>query len=255
VLAKPVACRWRRYLRLSLRGLIVLVLLIGVALGWLVRSAHIQRDAVAAIENARGIASYDWQRKGQTYSPGAMPDAPRWLVDLIGVDYFGHVTHVAICYPSNTTEVPMAQIEHLTRLKSLCLSGSTISDEGLAHVTGLTNLSILELTGTRITDAGLAHLKGLANLAELHLDSTQTTAAGLKNLKALTKLTHVVLDGEQINDTGVKELRQALPSLNIFFWPPLRLIQIIDRGAAAHANALDAAEVEGPQDDARLREP
>jgi internalin A len=227
VLAEPVACRWRRYLRLSLRALIVLVLLIDVALGWLVRSAHIQRDAVAAIKNAGGIASYDWQRKKQTYWPNGKPDAPRWLVDLIGVDYFGHVTHVAICYPSSRPDVPMAQIEHLTRLKSLCLSGSSVSDEGLAHVTGLTSLAVLELTGTRITDAGLVHLKGLANLAELHLDGTQVTAAGLENLKGLSKLTHVVLDGDEIKETDVKELRQALPSLNIFFWPPLKLIRII----------------------------
>ena len=47
--AVPVARPWRRFLRLSVRGLIVLVLVIGAGLGWLVRSAHIQRDAVAAI--------------------------------------------------------------------------------------------------------------------------------------------------------------------------------------------------------------
>ena len=34
--AKPVSRPWRRFLRLSVRGLIVLVLLIGAGFGWLV---------------------------------------------------------------------------------------------------------------------------------------------------------------------------------------------------------------------------
>jgi hypothetical protein len=36
-------------LRFSVRGLIVLVIVAGAALGWIVRQAHIQGDAVAAI--------------------------------------------------------------------------------------------------------------------------------------------------------------------------------------------------------------
>jgi hypothetical protein len=45
-IARP---RWS-YLRLSLRGLIVLVIVIGAEMGWLVRSARIHCEAVAAIE-------------------------------------------------------------------------------------------------------------------------------------------------------------------------------------------------------------
>jgi hypothetical protein len=52
--SKPVSRPWRRFLRFSVRGLIVLVLVIGVGLGWIVRRAHIQRDAVSAITKAGG---------------------------------------------------------------------------------------------------------------------------------------------------------------------------------------------------------
>ena len=52
--AKPVSRPWRRFLRFSVRGMIVVVLVIGGWLGWLVRSARIQREAVAAIEEAGG---------------------------------------------------------------------------------------------------------------------------------------------------------------------------------------------------------
>ena len=49
---------WRRFLRFSVRGMIVLVLVIGGWLGWIVRSARIQRDAVAAIQRTGGSVQY-----------------------------------------------------------------------------------------------------------------------------------------------------------------------------------------------------
>ena len=58
--AKPAPRALRRFLRFSVRGLIVLVVMTGAGLSWLVRSAHIQRDAVAAISNAGGDVAYDW---------------------------------------------------------------------------------------------------------------------------------------------------------------------------------------------------
>ena len=87
---------WRRYLRFSVRGLIVLVLVIGVGLAWLVRNAQIQRDAVAQIENARGQVAYHWDSTNGQQIVRGQPWAPRWLVDLIGVDFFGHVTSVRL---------------------------------------------------------------------------------------------------------------------------------------------------------------
>jgi hypothetical protein len=47
---------------MSLRALMVLVLACGAGLAWLVRSARIQRDAVAAIENAGGSVAYEWRQ-------------------------------------------------------------------------------------------------------------------------------------------------------------------------------------------------
>ncbi len=67
---KPVRRPWRRFLRFSVRGLIVVVLVIGAWLGWLVRSARIQREAVAAIEHARGSVSYDWEWANGKSIPG-----------------------------------------------------------------------------------------------------------------------------------------------------------------------------------------
>src|SRR5262245_30946246 len=60
VLCRP---RWRARARLSIRGLIILVLVLGGGLGWVVRHAQIQHDAVAAIRGAGGSVWYNWQWK------------------------------------------------------------------------------------------------------------------------------------------------------------------------------------------------
>jgi hypothetical protein len=89
---------WRRFLRFSVRGLIVLVLVIGVGLGWIVRSAYIQRDAVAAVKKAGGSVSYDREPSDGDNALAGSPWTPRWLVDFVGVDYFGAVTDVAFIW-------------------------------------------------------------------------------------------------------------------------------------------------------------
>jgi internalin A len=190
-LADPASRAWKRFPRFSVRGLIVLVLVIGAWLGWIVRSARIQRDAVAAIKNAGGNVRYDWERNNCEGIPGGKPCAPPWLVDLIGADYFGHVTGVAVSSPTPVTAATLAHVGRLSRLEMLGLSSSSVDDEGLANLKRLNELVYLDLGGTQVTDVGILHLSGL------------------------TKLRALGLAGTKVTDAGVKELQQALPSLTI----------------------------------------
>ena len=213
--ANAVSRSWRRYLRFSVRGLIVLVLVIGAGMGWIVRSARIQREAVAAIVNDRGGVLYDWEWSNGEFIPGGKLRAPRWIVDLIGIDYFGHVTEVWLTKSSAAPDAVMEQAGSLTRLQRLEVDGSSTGDVGLVHLKELTNLSELDLSGTRITDVGLVHLKGLTKIASLYLSHTQVTDAGLVHLKGLTNLSILYLYDTRVTDAGIDELKQALPSLNI----------------------------------------
>jgi hypothetical protein len=181
---------WRRYLHLSLRSLLVLVLVIGGWLGWMVHSASVQRDAVAAILKIDGTVRYDWERKdGRSLSNGK-PWGPRWLVDRIGIDYFGHATQVRLVATHQLTETELIQISHLSRLEELDLHRSPVTDAGLAHLEGLTYLQSLHLYHTGVSDAGLAHLRGLARLRNLSIENTKVTDDGVRALqKALPKLT------------------------------------------------------------------
>jgi hypothetical protein len=62
------------------------VLLIGVGLSWTVRSAKVQREAVAAVERTGGMVGYASQNP---WLPVTLqrPWAPSWLVHLSGVDF------------------------------------------------------------------------------------------------------------------------------------------------------------------------
>ena len=53
------AIPWWRRVRISLRGLMVVVLVIGGGLGWVMQRARVQREAVAAIRRAGGSVLYD----------------------------------------------------------------------------------------------------------------------------------------------------------------------------------------------------
>jgi hypothetical protein len=162
-LTNPVSRPGRRFLRFSVRGTIVVVLLVGGWLGWIVRGSRIQREAVEAIEKAGGTVMYNWEYSNGTMVPAGNPWAPTWLVNLIGVDCFGHVTSVSLSQTGNGTTY--AQVERLTRLERLNLLTSSLDYSGLAHLKGLTKLSSLELANTQVTDAGVKQLQqALPNL-------------------------------------------------------------------------------------------
>ena len=229
--ADPVSRPWRRFLRFSVRGMIVLVLVVGGWLGWIVRSARIQREAVAAIEKAGGEVEYG---SGSTKTPTLKTHelwAPKWAVDALGVDYFGHVCEVTLTL--NCTDRELADVGRLTALDSLRLYYPNVSDAGLVQLQGLTKLSKLVLSQTQISDAGLAHLKPLSNLSELNLYSTPITDAGLGHLTTLNKLSKLSLRGTKVTDAGLVSLK-GLTDLSQL---DLGRTRISDAGLA-HLNGL-----------------
>jgi internalin A len=206
---------WRRRLRISVRGLIVVVLVIGVGLGWIVQGARIQRQAVAAIRRDGGLVFYDWHHWDGKGEPGA----PKWLVDRLGVDYFGHVVSVALGQPGSPSALRnIGQLSHVERLR---LNGPFVTDAGLAHLKGLTDVYSLDsvdryvicdgtivLRGAaRVTDAGMPYLKDLTRLLSLDLDGTQVSDDGLANLAGMTKLESLGLADTRVTDIGLVHLK------------------------------------------------
>jgi internalin A len=204
--AGHVSHPWRRYLRFSVRGLIVVVLLVGSWLGWIVRSARIQREAVAAINEAGGYAYYDWEWGNRGWRSGGAPNAPTWLVKQLGVDYFSRVVRVEFDEKSGS-DAKLVHVGHFPALESLLLANCrNVGSYGLTHLHGLTNLSELDVSNTFVGDSGLAHLEGLRNLSTLNLAKTRITDAGMIHLRRLTELTSVDLRDDQVRSAGLAHL-------------------------------------------------
>jgi len=106
------------------------------------------------------------------------------------------------------TDADLVHLEGLASLEQLYLSGTQVTGAGLVHLKGLTNLRILNLQWTpQFTDAGLVHLEGLASLEQLYLSGTQVTGAGLVHLKGLNNLRGLNLSGTQVTDAGLEHLK------------------------------------------------
>ena len=194
---------WWRYLRLSVRGLMLVVLAGGCCLGCWLHLARVQRQAVAAIRGAGGRISYEWD----PYDAPSTPRRRRWVAEHVDVDLtinvdrawlspscgeaelaqvaqFDRLESLEVC-GANVTDASMASLGRLTRLRLLRLESLPITDAALVHLEALTGLEVLSLDRTPVTDAGLVHLKGLANLRILQLASTQVGDAGLASLEGL----------------------------------------------------------------------
>jgi internalin A len=183
---------WRKYMRISVRGLIVAVLVLGGGLGWVVNRARVQRAAVAAIERAGGCVKYEWDFGDGQFISGGEAALPKWLLTNLGPNDFAHIA-----------------VADLAR-------GAT--DEHLRPVAALKSLELFILRRSRITGSGLAPVAGLAelrNLQILKLNNTAVGDAGLEWLKGSTALHTLVLTGTNVTDAGVMKLQQALPELKV----------------------------------------
>jgi hypothetical protein len=247
--------------RLSVRSLMALVLVFGAGFGWVVHRAHVQRDAVAAIERIGGRAFYDWQSRNRRPDPNGQPRAPKWLVDMVGIDFFHGVNLVNFKHadrgkwviamkladaghpellqrlpaePPSVSDAGLSQLRRLTSLRRVILNSTDVTDAGLVHLEGLTGIEELDLSATKVTDAGLAHLNGLTGLRYLFFNDTRVTDAGLAHLSRLTGLQFLYLDGTRVTDAGLKHLGRltGLKGLG------LRGSKVTDAGVAAIRQAL-----------------
>ncbi|MCH7728941.1 MAG: HEAT repeat domain-containing protein, partial [Planctomycetes bacterium] len=80
---------------------------------------------------------------------------------------------------------------------------------------GLSRLETLFLSSTNVTDAGLKCLQGLSRLETLDLSHTKVTDAGLKHLYPLKRLKYVGLMGTAITRKGAMSLQRAIPGIKI----------------------------------------
>ena len=212
----PSLPRWQRRhrFRLGLRGLMLLILVMGVWMGYIVRRARVQREVVAAVRQLGGSVQYDDQRRLGKDLQIRQIRAHRWLVDRLGVDYFSSATIVRFG-PSRGDEIA-AQLGRLESLDSLTCHDAGLTDAGLASLEGL-DLRMLTFSGCRVTDAGLRAVRGMKNLEVLNLSETDVGDAGMVHLVGLAKLYSLNLSRTRLSDAGVESIEKlrGLETLNL----------------------------------------
>ena len=205
---------WRRWLRLSVRSLMVVILIIGCGIGWIIHRARAQRTAVSAVKKAGGVAIYACEYKSGSSPLVALSSWRSMIADSIGIDFVDHVVLVQIQDAGLETsrQKALARLVDFQAVEYLNLVGSSVTNDVLAQFQGMNRLRVIMLQNTRVTDAGLVRLKGLTSLEEVYLTNCDITDAGLGELKALTRLASLSLINTRITDAGLHQVI-ALPAL------------------------------------------
>ncbi len=271
----------RRWLRFSLRSLLVLMAVIGVWLGF-EKSRVLKQAQVAAKVRALGGDVFS----GYRFDPSGKPKefskrtVPPWITNFIGEDYFvtivtvnfdknfgdrpadrskahatqvtnealvlledaPHVTELLLAGNNQLSDDCLAHAAGLKHLRVLLLNQTNATGRGLSHIRALPNLEGLALHDTPLTDDGLAFLGGLPKLQWLLLDDTDISDKGLANLTSLRSLQHLSLNNTRITDQGLQQL-QKLPRLTRL---SLGGTAVTSEGCAALQRALPSCKIFPP---------
>jgi hypothetical protein len=196
----------RHVLRYSLRVMLLLLTVIGVALGWTLHNIRDQGIAVAALEKLGCNLGF---------ADSTLSVLP-WTGTLVGKDGIRNVVFFD-SLKSHINDSDLALLRGLPHLKSLHLASTHVTDAGLVNVQGLTELVELSLPDTQVGGQGLANLEGLKQLQWLDLDGTQVTDADLIHFRGMKNLTTLRLKRTKVTNAGAQELQKALPNCKITF--------------------------------------
>ena len=205
----------KRWIRISLRTLLVLFTCIAIAVAWFANYAHKRRAAFAAIRQAGGEIRMGIRE-------------PTRLEEWFGSELFGVVNEVSLRDAKADNEL-LIHIGNLKELRRLDISNADIDDEGLRRISHLAlielwlqstqitdaaaetisrmkTLDFLQLNATSLSDAFLERLSPMPELADLGLRGAHVTSAGMKYLSRHPKLEKLDVYSTEVGDSGVQHL-------------------------------------------------
>ena len=236
----------RSCFQFSLRTLTLVVLAIGLSLGWYVARTRRQQELYQSIYRSNSFAYYDYQVVNDEYDPTRESWAPQWLHERLGTDFIHPVVKVhfwddvqqgkadlsqvdGFCqrihaFPQlrfvrleRGTDDRLAGISQLRNLQRLeIIHAQPIGHQGISALGNMANLRRLDLSDACVSDEVLFHLSRLQNLREIriHYERDKVTDAGLRHIAGLHNLEVLVLDRCHVTDDGLARL-SALPKLRV----------------------------------------
>jgi hypothetical protein len=196
----------RRWLRFSLRFLMLLIAVVAIPLAWKVNRVRNQRAVIAEIRKLPGFMFYDYERNyGVGISTSSGPPGPEWLRDLLGIDYFADVVHVNISGPQVTDET-LHRLASLPHLQLLGAESDNITDQGVAVLARSKDLFSVGVTSKQLTVASVDHLQGLPKLYWLACSGQQVDDSWVPHIVELKTVQCIQLTDARVSDRGIAEL-------------------------------------------------
>ena len=163
----------RRWLRFSLRTLLVIMTVLAISLGLYFKSLRDRKAAIGAMEKLGGAISLKY-------------NGPEWLRKMVNDDkcFWNPVAvrfqpHHPITDQELQSAVPY--LKNFGDLNYLAFRESQVTNEGLKHLLPLAErLLVLDLSDTAVSDDGIVHLKQLPKLMFVRVkEGTAITPAGI----------------------------------------------------------------------------
>jgi hypothetical protein len=217
-----------RWFQFSLRTMMVAVTLSCIAGGWFgmkLRAARRQHAVVEQLNQRDFPYWYDYQsdETGQT-NYNAPPRGPEWLRNLLGFDFFNHVTevHIGGDHARTLDDQTFRAILALPDLQTLDIAETAIMDQRLSWLPEAHRLTWLSVEGQQVTDLGLGHICRCSELKRLGISSrTKVTPKGLMQIARLKNLEELWLSDQPVTDDVLRALRgeNNLTSLALYGTP------------------------------------
>jgi hypothetical protein len=197
---KVKECVMRLKPRFSLRGLLIAVTILAIALGLRLRRIQQQEQAIAEIISLGGQVFFEYNYANGGFNPDADSPTSRWLYPIYGPGKLRTVHFSGTTTDDDLKDLPqyLAQLPNFTLLS---FDHSNISDATLARLKGSRNFSHLNLDGTKVTDQGLAHVLDFRQLESMSIVFTDAISAdGLDTLAKHPALQNVTWSGRKNDD-------------------------------------------------------
>lgn len=206
-----------------------------------VHPVHVERNANLAIAHLGGAVVYDYEVDLNELADRHVfhalsrrrvnPPGPRWLVRIVGEEYFERIVAVDL----RDREVGRGDLEAIAKLKELRylnLYGATLSEDATQALAKCESLEELSLDDTSVNDVSIQPLLALRRLRILGLARTRVTDAGLKRMKGnltsgLCNLERLDLESCDVTDDGIAWLVRQVPPLHVL---DLRETQVTEAG-------------------------
>ena len=226
---------FKRFFRFGLRSFFVVTTAFCVWFGIVKTQANSQADIVEMVRTTGGHCRYDFEvDEDGKLDPTGQSQVPRFLVNLLGIDFFHDVVEVQL-YHANSSMYgflmgggSMRTFDHELRFKSkedrqtavkvvdrlLTLESlrtislprmkdlDSIFEDRLAKLEQLERITIL--MGADLSDRGIVSLKGLKHLKRISVEQTQIGDPSLEVIGTMKEMEFLYLGGHNFSDEGIK---------------------------------------------------